>query len=68
MSESGRGRGSTRFLVEVEPETLPDDTDRYWREVRRRAEAWRDGRDGWRTGDIDSSLAGFDDGADGRRA
>jgi len=63
----GRKTGASLFLAEVEPETLPDDTDRYWREVRRRAEAWRDGRDGWRTGDIDSSLDAFG-GADGRRA
>lgn len=44
-------------LSEIDPETLPDDG--WTEEVARRAEAYRDGRDGWRTGDIGSTLGEF---------
>jgi len=47
-------------LDAIEPETLPND-DQYWPEVRRRIEAWRQDLDGWRTGDIQQELDGWED-------
>lgn len=44
-------------LAEIDPETLPE-TD-PWPEVRRRVAAWREGRPGWRTGRVETTLGEF---------
>jgi hypothetical protein len=54
VRHSGRLTGLTFFLAEIEPDTLPEEN--VWGEVARRAEAWQDGRSGWRTGEIQSQL------------
>ncbi len=61
--DSGRGddgginRGVAYALLEIDYETLPDGD--VWPEVRRRIDAWRAGRDGWRTGEIAATIDDF---------
>lgn len=45
---------TARTLAEIDPETLP--RDGWIAEVARRFEARRQGRDGWRTGDIQTDF------------
>lgn len=53
-------------ISQIDPETLPDDPRAAWDEARRRWEAYKAGRDGWRTGKIESQISDFDGGDDGR--
>lgn len=50
----GPHTGLTHILWEIDPDTLPEDG--CWKEVARRVQAFEEGRDGWRTGEIDTSL------------
>lgn len=50
----GPRSGLTHILWEIDPDTLPEED--FWEEVARRIQAYHDGRDGWRTGEIDTSL------------
>jgi hypothetical protein len=48
--------GLALILWEIDAETLPDDNDRFPEEVRRRVAAAREGVDGWRTGELATTL------------
>lgn len=61
-SGGGPRVGLTRVLWEIDPDTLPEDDP--WPEVARRIEAWRDGRDGWRTGEIATDLSDYGGGGE----
>lgn len=46
-------------LGEIDPETLPEEPGAAWEEVARRIKAYLDDRDGWRTGEIESTFDEF---------
>lgn len=50
----GPNTGRAYILSQIEPATLPEED--VWAEVARRIRAYEEDRDGWRTGDIDTSL------------
>lgn len=50
----GPNKGLCYVLWAIEPDTLPEEG--AWREVSRRVTAYQEGRDGWRTGDLETSI------------
>ncbi|MFY4815925.1 hypothetical protein ACOJIV_25040 [Haloarcula sp. AONF1] len=60
----GPNSGIAYYLSQIDPDTLPERD--CWDEVRRRIAAAERGADGWRTGEIETTLADFQEGEHGR--
>ncbi|OYR73192.1 hypothetical protein [Halorubrum ezzemoulense] len=59
--QGGIRHGAAFVLAEVDPTTLPEDPRAAWEEARRRYHAYKAGRDGWRTGALETTLDTFVD-------
>lgn len=61
-----RLNGLALILWEIDAETLPEPGAGDAEAVRRRVAAARDGRDGWRTGELATEIGDFAEGEHGR--
>ena len=52
----GANRGIPYVLDQIEPDTLPEDPGSAWDEAARRYRAYKQDRDGWRTGSIETEI------------